>query len=252
MSLSDLIFGKNPAKKAQPYLEKIGPMAEQRYNPSIERGNRAYESLEPLYNRFANNPAEYLNELQQSYKPSTGYEFKERKALDAARNAAAAGGYTGTPYHQTQAAELAKNLAGEDMQQWLQNVLGIQSGGIGGQQGFANQGYESNANLTDILGNSLNQQAGLAFQGQAQRNQHRSDLYKTIAEVAGAYMGKPPSQKTDVGGQQQAYMNSYAPQRYSNNPYDINRYQAPGSSVVNSFSYGSPDRFGSLFQRNLG
>jgi hypothetical protein len=251
MSLSDLIFGKNPAKKAQPYLEKIGPMAEQRYNPYIERGNRAYESLEPLYQRFANNPAEYLNELQQSYKPSTGYAFKEKKALDAARNAAAAGGYSGTPYHQTQAAELAANIGGEDMQQWLQNVLGIQAGGIGGQQGLANQGYESNNALTDILGNTLNQQAGLAFQGQAQRNKNRSDLYNTAGQAAGAYFGaggQLPNLSALFGGQQQAQQ-PQGPMGYGS--FDARRYSSPGSSVVNSFSYGSPDRFASSFNRNL-
>ena len=223
---------KNPYKAAEPYLKQIGPMAQERLNPNIERGNRSYESLEPLYERFANNPAEYLNELQQSYKPSTGYAFREKKALDAARNAAAAGGYLGTPYHQAQAAELAANIGGEDMHQWVQNVLGIQGAGIGGQQGFAEQGYNSNNDLTSILGNALGTQAQNAFGKRDWKNERRGNLINGLEQegvrTVASLFGGPAGSASSFGGQPMQ------------------------SSVQKSFGYGQESPWSRLFGRNLG
>ena len=71
----------------------------------------------------------------------------------------------------------------DDMQQWLQNVLGIQGTGLTGQQHQTDQGYGASTGYGDILGGSLNQMGGLAFQGQQQRNQDKAGLRNMILQA---------------------------------------------------------------------
>ena len=99
------------------------------------------------------------------------------------------GGYAGTPMAQQQYGEQANKLMGDDQQQYLQNALGIYNQGIGGEQDFYNKGYGASGSLADMLGSNLNQQGGLAFQGQAQQNQQRQELMKALAQMLGGGMG---------------------------------------------------------------
>ena len=84
-----------------------------------------------------------------------------------------------------QAQQNANNLSGEDMNQWLQNVLGINTayGGalkdqVGVGQGAANQ-------LTDVSKNAATN-AGQAAYGQAQGQQNdQNAIWAGIAKMFG-------------------------------------------------------------------
>lgn len=198
------LFGySNPAKKAQPYIEKIGPMAEQRYNPYIQQGQQAGQNVQGQYEQLTNDPGNFLNQLMSGYTPSKGFDFKKDQALQAMRNSAAAGGFSGTEADQIRQGELANSLSSQDMYDWVDRALGLYGRGLEGQQGFSNQGYNANQSLTDILGNSLNQQGGLAFQGQAQHNQGLMDLLSSLigggSAAYSAYKGGQPQMQTQPG-----------------------------------------------------
>ena len=197
------IFGKqrSASSAADPFLRQLDEMARNNYNPHVQRGERAAQSLEPLFKRFSEDPTGYLNELQQGYKPSTGYNFKRNELEEQARNAAAAGGFSGTPYHQQQQTRLVEGLLNDDMQQWLQNIMGIQSTGLTGQQGFANTGYNATESLTDILGSNLNQRAQMAYRDQEEKNARRMARFNKLLELGGTAakaFGSPESLAADA------------------------------------------------------
>ena len=69
--------GPNPAEGAMPYLNQIPAVGEKYYNPYIQQGQQSQQTLEPIYNQLAKNPADFLNQLMQNYSASNGYNYKK-------------------------------------------------------------------------------------------------------------------------------------------------------------------------------
>ena len=203
MGLLSFLGGKDPSKAAQPYLQQITPMAEQRLNPYIQQGQQAAQSAQGQFRNLSENPASWINELLGHYTPSAGFDFKKDQALKAMRNSAAAGGYSGTEADQIRQGELASALSSQDMYDWLDRVMRSHETGLSGQTHFADTGYNANANLTDIAGNSLQQQGGLAYQGAAQKTKNIMDMIKLLVEsgTAMATGGLSSLGKAAGGGQ---------------------------------------------------
>jgi hypothetical protein len=158
-------------------LDKVPGVANQHFNPYIQQGNEAQNRATGVYNRMTENPMDFLNQIVSGYRPSQGYQFREGRALEAARNSAAQGGLTGTRNDQAERAQLVNDIMGADIQQYLGNVLGIQGSGLQGQQHLADRGYNASQNLSDVLTNALSERAGiyndraLGYEGQAVQNQ---------------------------------------------------------------------------------
>jgi hypothetical protein len=89
---------------------------------------------------------------------------------------------------------------GDDMQQWLQNVLGIKKEGLSGLTHQFDTGFDATKGLTGDLSNVLGTQAGLAFQGQANQNQSRSDMLSGIVKALSAVGGFGLPSGGTVGG----------------------------------------------------
>ncbi|RKZ70096.1 MAG: hypothetical protein DRQ48_06865 [Gammaproteobacteria bacterium] len=77
------------------------------------------------------------------------------------------------------------------MQNWMNNVLGVQGAGMEGQSRIQQQGFQGTQSMADMLGGTLNSQASLAFQGQKQKNQQQQDFMKFIGQMAASAAGMP-------------------------------------------------------------
>lgn len=179
MGFFDSIFGggdmEDPSAAASSYFEQIPGRVTPYYQPFIESGKQASDVANPIYNRMAQDPSEFLNAMMRNYSPSEGYKFKEKYLGQKLKNTAAEGGYAGTPHSQLEQGDLINGLLGGDMQQFLQNLMGIQGGGLQGQENRIGRGYEASGGLANILGGNLAQQGNLAYQGAAQRNKNSMD-----------------------------------------------------------------------------
>lgn len=182
-------MGGNPANASRDYLSQISPMLHETYDPFIQRGEAAYPGLRDAYNPMMTNPTGYLDQLMKQYKPSQGYNLMRDEGLRAAGNTAAAGGMRGSLGDIQSQARLTDSLMGQDMQQWLNNVMGIQNTGLQGNQGFYNTGYNAASSLGSDLSNVLGTQAQLEFQGAANQNQNKSDLLSALLGAGGAAAG---------------------------------------------------------------
>lgn len=192
MGIFDL-FMPNPSDKASEYLNQIPGQVHDIYDPYVKQGQDAYNQLNPIYGRMGQDPTAFLEQMMKGYAPSRGYQLKRDEALRAAGNTAAAGGMRGSMSDITGQERLASSLMGQDMQQWLNNVMGIQDRGTGGLQNFYNNGFNASNAMAGDLTNALGSSASNAYQGQRNRNQGWSDLLGGAlglgAMGAGSYYG---------------------------------------------------------------
>lgn len=171
----------DPAKKAMPYLEEAKGL----YDPYMQQGQQAGNELYPDYSNMMKDPGAYLESLMQGYEPSTAYQQKFGAMSQAAGNTAAAGGMRGSLGDIQNQAGLSQSLMGEDMQQWLQNVMGIKGAGLQGLGNFYEKGYGATSDKANILGS----QGGLQFQSQSQQNKALQELISSLLNFGGKAVG---------------------------------------------------------------
>ena len=186
------IFSKkesqDPTKAANQYLNQIPGIGKQYMDPYVQQGQQAQGVLQGQYNQLMN-PTSFMDQIMNQYQPSQAYKFQLGDLTGQIGNTAAAGGIAGTPLHQRQQAEMAQNLMSKDMQQYLQNALGIYGTGLQGEQGFYNTGYGASKELMDLLGGALNQQGGLAFNAAQQQQQNKGQMLGTLGSIGGGIVG---------------------------------------------------------------
>jgi len=185
------LFGgdRDPAAEAKPYLDQIPGVGKQYYDPFINRGAEADTQLGGQYNELLTDPVGFLNKLMGGYKPSEGYQAQKSELSNELRNTAAAGGVAGTPYHQKMQGDMIQKLLSGDMQQFLQNVMGNYNLGMQGKQGESNKGFQASNWLADLIGGSLNQQAGLAFRSAEDANASSDAFTKLLMQGLGIGAG---------------------------------------------------------------
>lgn len=185
MSILNSLFGNrhDPAKAAMPYLNQVSGVGQQYYNPFIQQGQRAGGIAQGQYDQLAQDPMAFINEIMAGYSPSTGYQFKKDQLSKGLGASAAAGGFRGTSGDQMAQGDLINSLLGQDMQQWLQNVVGAQGIGLQGQENAINRGYDASSSLADYLGTNLGNQAGLAAGSAQFKNNKRAGMFGTLENL---------------------------------------------------------------------
>lgn len=174
----------------RPY-EKAGEAYTPYYEKSKEFQNPFFQAGKTGTNKFQDwlsgmqNPSEFINKLMGGYKESPWAKYKQEQAMRAGTNAASASGLIGsTPYLQ-QSQENASNIAGEDQNNWLQNVLGINTQYGAGQESLMHSGEHAADMLSNIEGNAGNVAGGSAYGEEAGRNLDRNSMWSGIAKLFG-------------------------------------------------------------------
>jgi hypothetical protein len=242
MGFLNKIFGtRNAAAPARGHLEPVPGYGRQAYEPYIAQGREVDPGLRQRYDRYANlapegqyaqmanDPTGLIDALMGKYKESPFFQRKRDQQLSAARSSAAQGGYAGTPFDQERQMELADIIASGDMQQWLDNALGVQTRGMAGQQhladsglagleGISGRGYGASNALADYLGSAAGQRAGLEAGSVMGKNQGSQGLLNALmgagSSMFGAYQGRRGAEA--LGGSGMGAPNSFT---WSGSPY---------------------------------
>ena len=185
------LFGKraDPQAEANKYLDQIPGMGKGYYDPFIQRGGRAGDILEGQYGNLINDPTSLIDKIMGNYETSKGYQTQKDILGRELGASAAAGGVAGTPFHQQQQGEMVEGLLSQDMQNYLKNALGMYQTGLSGEAGLYDKGYGASGSLADLIGGSLNQQAGMAYQGAQDKNARRDALMSSLMKLAGTAGG---------------------------------------------------------------
>ena len=202
MSILSSLFGgkqRSPMDAANQYLNQIPGVGHEGYDPYVNAGLDASGRTKSAYESLMEDPSGFIDNIMKNYKTSEGYNFQKDLLTKELGNTAAAGGIAGTPLDQLNQGQAIQGLLSNDMQQYLQNVLGRYDTGLKGEEGIAGRGFDASKLLTDLLGGALNQQGGLAFQDQQQKNQNKNDMWhmfgKALGAGAGAFLGGAPGAK---------------------------------------------------------
>lgn len=182
-----IFSSSNPADAAMPYITQAQDETRRNYQPYIKHGNDAYDSYAPNSQQMASHPVDYYNSLINQYQESPGYKSQLEDALGIARNTAAAGGMLGTPYDQVTQGKIGASLRSQDMQQWINNILGIQHEGTGHAEHLYDTGYDATKTMTSDINNMYGQKAQLAFQGDREKNSRFSSIVRALTGAGLGY-----------------------------------------------------------------
>lgn len=183
MALLDFLVGKRkkPMQAAQPYFQQ----AQQLFQPYQQPALEATGLLGDVTSQLARDPAGYLENIMKGYQLSPQAQMQQEQALKAAGAAAAAGGIRGTQQDLMRSARIADLVQSEDMQRYLQNILGVQQTGLAGQEALVGRGMQAAGQQAGIFGT----QAGMAAQQAQEANRQRQQILGALGGLAGGAVG---------------------------------------------------------------
>lgn len=172
------IFGDSgaPYEKAMEQYEKYGQMGANIQNPFMEYGKSAM----PRMNEWLagmKDPSGFINTLMGKYQESPWAKFQQDQSARRFGNEGSATGLTGsTPLTQFMQQNM-HDISQQDMNQWLQNVLGVNTQYGQGVQNQITTGQNAANSLTNLYGNMANQMAEAAYGKEAGKQQDRNSIW---------------------------------------------------------------------------
>lgn len=176
------LFGdsSSPYKDAMKEYERWAQKGEATQNPFLEFGKRGMPGYEKWLGGMED-PTKFINNLMGGYKESPFAKYQQEQGLRAAQNMGsrgdmAMGGAGSTPLMQF-AQQNAQNISSQDMNQWLQNVLGINTqygAGLNNQIGY---GQHAADQLTGMYGDMGRQMGEAAYGKKRGQSMDRSNLW---------------------------------------------------------------------------
>ncbi len=147
MSIFDTLSGMfgwsgRPYDKARDEYKKYMNKGLDEYAPYANAGRNALGNYQNFLNPMQD-PNKYFNDIMSKYQESPYAHFQQNEAMNAGNNAASASGMLGSTAHSNANMAMSRNLSSQDMQQYLQNILGIGNTYMGGQQNLMNQGFNA-------------------------------------------------------------------------------------------------------------
>lgn len=159
------LFGDSgaPYDEAMKQYQQWANKAQNVQNPYLQAGQGAIGDYQNWLKK-QQDPSGFINNLMGGYQESPYAKYMQQQSIRAGQNAASAGGLMGsTPFAQ-QLQQNASNISGQDMNQWLQNVLGVNTQYGQGQQNLMTGGQNAANALTNMY-NNMGQQMGQAAYG---------------------------------------------------------------------------------------
>lgn len=181
------LFGDSgsPYDKAMQQYQDFANKAQATQQPFLNAGTGAIGDYQDWL-RGQKDPSGFINNLMGNYQESPYAHMLQQQAMNAGNNSASAGGLMGSSALMQQQMQNAGQIASGDMNQWLQNVLGINTQYGQGQQNLMNGGQNAANALTNMY-NNMGQEMGNAAYGKEAGKQ--SDFWHTIGGGLGVLGG---------------------------------------------------------------
>ena len=141
-----------PYDAAMDAYDKYQHKTEDTQNPFYNSGKSAMPEYEKWL-QGQKDPSKFVNNLMSGYSESPWAKNEQNAAMRANTNAASASGLSGSTPMQLQGQQNATQISSQDQQQWLQNVLGINTQYGQGRQNQINTGQHAADELTNTYNN---------------------------------------------------------------------------------------------------
>jgi len=179
------LFGNSGAgyQEAMDAYNKYIKQGEGQFNPYTQAGQRATSNLEAQL-ALMKDPQAFVNNILKGYSMSPEAQKEQQYGQQGIQNAASASGLLGSSPLFASAADYAKQFSTNDMQRYLQNVLGVNTEYLGGQNQLSNRGLQAASALADLL----RQQAEANAMGEyGKASGHQSDINKIFSGIGSLF-----------------------------------------------------------------
>lgn len=166
------LFGDSgaPYDAAMEQYKQWANKAQGTQQPFLDAGTGAI----PQYQKWLQgmqDPSGFINNLMGQYSQSPYAKYMQGQSMRAGQNAASASGLMGSTPLMQQLQQNAANISSQDQQNWLGNVLGINTQYGQGQQNLMGMGANAANALTGMYGNMGQQMGEAAYGKQAGQQQ---------------------------------------------------------------------------------
>jgi hypothetical protein len=172
------LFGHSgrPYDDAMKQYQEWANKAQGAQDPYINAGKGAIPQFQEWLNGMKD-PSGFINNLMGKYQESPWAKYQQEQALRASGNAGSAGGLLGsTPMSQFNQ-ENARNISSQDMGNWLQNVLGINTQYGAGQSDLIHGGQNAANAMTNFYGDMGRQMGEQAYNKRRAENMDRRNIW---------------------------------------------------------------------------
>lgn len=155
--------------------EKYANRGKEYQNPFWEAGKKGIGDYAEWGDKMKD-PSGFVNNLMGGYQESPWARFQKQQGERAGQNAASAGGLMGSTPMMQASQDYAGNISSQDQQNWLKNVLGVNTEYGQSKNNLMNTGQNA-ANSLQQLQQLLAQNMGEAEYGErAGRNQDTGNM----------------------------------------------------------------------------
>ncbi len=183
------LFGDSgkPYQDAMDQYQQYFNQGQQAEQPYQQAGNQAIGDYQ-TWLKGQQNPSGFINNLMGQYQESPYAKYMQQQSMNGAENMASASGLMGSTPLMQQMQQNASNISSQDMNQWLQNALGINTQYGQGQNNLIQTGANS-ANALANMNMQMGQQMGQAAYGQqAGKNQDFWGALGGIGSLIGSFL----------------------------------------------------------------
>lgn len=182
---------QNPANAAMPYLQQIPGTITPYYQPYINTGTQAMQLFFDQIKNLATpgGASNTYNQIASGYSTSPGTQTAIDNATKQTNQIAASSGMFGTPSEQEAVASETESLSYKDFNEYMNQVLGLYSTGLKGEEGLTELGYKASDTLASDLAKNLMSEAGLEFAGVEGQNKYNAASSQQMAQLLGALAG---------------------------------------------------------------
>lgn len=132
-------------------------------NPWMNAGKNAMPGYMNTLGSLTNDPSGYMNNIMKNYYQSPMYNAQMSAATNAADQAGAASGNLGTVSQMQAAEQAAGNVASQNQNNYMNQVMGGLGMGLNGTQSMIGMGNNDQLQKIGGLTDNINNQANTAF-----------------------------------------------------------------------------------------
>ena len=172
------LFGNSgkPYQKGMDEYNKWMQKGEGALNPFLQAGQGAIGNYQDWL-KGMQDPSGFINNLMGQYQESPYTHFLQQQANRAGINAGAAGGLTGSSALAQQMQQNAGNISQQGMNDWLSNVLGINTQYGQGQGNLISGGLSAGNSLANMFQNAGDWMGQGAYNKQAGKNADFNNMF---------------------------------------------------------------------------
>jgi hypothetical protein len=180
------LFGNSeaPYEDAMKQYQEWAAKGEGAQNPFLDFGKQGLPKFQQWLSGMQD-PTKFINNLMGGYQESPYAKYQQEQGMRTAQNVGSASGLTGSTPLMQFAQQNAQNISSKDMNQWLQNVLGVNTQYGQGLENQIGVGQNAANALTNMYGDMGRQMGEAAYGREAGKNQDRANMWGGLFNLGG-------------------------------------------------------------------